>query len=215
MASMRLGATLACLGLGGGLRAELQWSERRIVLEPPAGAAEASGEFEFVNRGTTTIRVVDVRADCGCTVLAPEKSVVLPGEKGKIRAVVHTESRLGRQSVAVVVTTNEPELRNYDLMVEVVIKDFATITPQLIFWRVGDEPAAKIFQVVLAPEFRFLGAESSTRDFSVEVAGETDGTVQLRVVPRDAWAKRSGLITVKVAQGGQPPIEVVANVRVL
>ena len=41
-----------------------------------------------------------------------------------------------------------------------------------------------------------------------------DGAVQLRVTPRDTWAKRNGLIKVKVAQGRQLPVEIMAHVRV-
>ena len=40
------------------------------------------------------------------------------------------------------------------------------------------------------------------------------GGVQLRVTPRDAWARRSGFIKIKVAEDSQPPIEVLAQVRV-
>ena len=205
---------LGCLGLGGVLRAEPQWQAKRILLEPPAGAADAAGEFVFFNRGTSPIRVVDARSSCDCTVMAMEKSVVPPGEKGSIPFVFHVGSRQGRQSVIVVVTTNEPEVRTYELTVEVAIKDFAVLTPRLLYWKLGDDPAVKILQVSLVSDFRFVGAESASPDFSVEVAGRTDGAVQLRVTPRDTWAKRNGLIKVKVAQGRQLPVEIMAHLRV-
>jgi hypothetical protein len=214
LASMRLGAALACLSLGGVLRAELQWRERHIALEPPAGAAAAPGEFVFVNRGTHPIRVTDVRSSCDCTVMAVGENVVLPGAKGRIPFVFHVGARRGRQSVAIAVTTHEPEVRNYELTVEVEIKDFALITPRLVFWNLGAEPEAKLLQVSLAFDFRFVGAESSSHDFSVEVGRQVVGGVQLRVTPRDTWAKRNGSIKIKVAKDSQPPIEVLAQVRV-
>lgn len=215
VAWMRLCLALSWFGFGGVMHAELQWLARRILLEPPAGAVEAFGEFEFINRGTTPIKVVEARSDCGCTVMAPEKSEVLPGEKGKIRAVYHIGSRQGKQSVAVTVTTSEPEAHSYELTVETEIKDFVTLTPRLIFWKVGDDPAAKIFQLTLLSNYRFLGAESSTTDFLVEVVGQADGMVQLRVTPRNTWAKRNGIVKLNVVQHPQAPVEVQAYVRVL
>ena len=212
--SVVFGAALVWLGSGGGLRAELQWQEPLIRLEPPIGAAEATGEFVFLNRGTSAIRVVDVRSSCDCTAMVGEKSVVLPGEKGRVPFVYHIGSRQGRQAVTVSVTTNEPEIRNYELTVEVAIKDFAVLTPRALHWQVGDEASGKTLQVNLAADFRFVGAESASPDFAVNVAGTTDGAVRLRVTPRDTWAKRSGLIKVKVAQGRQSPVEMLAQVRV-
>lgn len=215
MACLRIGAVLVCLGLGGVLRAELHWLQRRILIEPPAGAPEASGEFEFVNRGKTPVRVTEVRSGCGCTVMALEKDVVPPGEKGKIRAVFHVGSRQGRQSVAVTVTTSEPETRIYELTVEAEIKEFVSLTPRLHYWKVGDEPKPKIFQVTLMANYRFLGAESATPDFAVEVIGQENRVVQLRASPRDTWARRDGVFKIKLSQEGRAPVEVLAYVRVL
>jgi len=212
---VRFWGLLAFFGFGAGLRAELQWLERRILLEPPAGAEDAAGEFEFINRGKTPVRVTDVRSGCGCTVVALDNDVILPGEKGRIRAVFHIGSRQGRQSVGVAVTAAEPEIRQYELTVEVVIKDFGTLTPRAISWKLGDEPSPRVLQLQLTPGFRFLGAESATPDFLVEVAVGADGAVHLRVAPRDTWAKRNGSVKVKIASGQQPPIDLVASVSVL
>jgi hypothetical protein len=215
VASLRICTVLVCLGLCDVLRAELQWRERRLLLEPPAGAADATGEFVYVNRGSTPVQIVEVRSGCGCTVMAAEKSVVPPGETGKLRAVFHVGSQTGKKTVAVTVMTTEPEPRQYDLTIETEIKDFISLVPRLIYWKLGDEPAAKIFQVNLAANYRFLAAESSTQDFAVEVAGQAGGSVQLRVTTRDTWAKRNGTIKIKVAQDGQPPVEALAYVRIL
>lgn len=209
------GVTVAVLGLCLSSRADLEWKERRLALEPPVGAANAVGVFEFVNRGKNPVRIVNVRSDCGCTAMASENEVVHPGAKGSVRAVFHVGSRKGKQTVAVSVTTEEPELREYTLALEVAVKDFATITPGFVDWKLGDQPEAKTFEIRLADDFRFLGAECTTRDFAVEVAGKAGAALQLRVVPRDTWAKRTGTIKIMVAQGDQPPVEVLAFARVL
>jgi hypothetical protein len=202
------------LGLMGGLRAEVEWQARLVRLEPPAGAVEAVGEFVFTNRGADAVRVVDVRSSCECTVPDLAKRVFQPGEQGKIPVVFHVGTRQGRQAVNVTVTTHEPALRTHNLTLEVDLKEFALLTPRLLYWKVGDEPAAKVLQLTLADGFRLAGVESASPDFSVEALGAVGLTAQLRVKPRDTWAKRQGLIKIKVVQGAQPPLEVLAPVRV-
>ena len=195
--------------------AEIAWKERTLRLEPSLGAQQASGVFEFTNTGTTPVRIVEVRSGCGCTVAAVDKQVVQPGEKGTVQAVYHVARRTGRQTVSVTVLTEEPEAWTHELALEVQIGAFAQLTPRLLYWRVGDALEGRVLQVDLAEGFEFVGAASESADFKVEVVGKTAKTVQLKVIPRDTWAKRTGTIRVTVAQPGQPAAVASAMVRVL
>lgn len=116
--------------------------------------------------------------------------------------------------MTVTVVTNEPAVRTYELVVEVVIREFVVVTPQALQWALGSEPAGRLLQVSLVAGFGFRGAESASPDFSVEEVGRADGAVQLRVTPRDTWARRNGLIKVKVAQEGKLPADVLVPVKV-
>lgn len=213
--AFKTGAIWAVLVFVTTLRADLAWKTQRLVLDPPPGATEAAGVFEFVNRGSQPVRIEDVRSSCGCTAMASQSDVVRPGEKGSVRAVFHAGGRKGRQEVAVFVTAREPDARIYELKLEVALKEFATVTPGFVYWKLGDEPGPRMFQVSLAPGFRLVSAAATAADFTVEVVSRSEEAAQLRVVPRDTWAKRSGTIKIMVAQGDQPPIEVLAYARVL
>lgn len=206
---------LVVLSLSPLAHAELQWQQRRLVLEPAIGAHEVVGIFEFVNRGTQAVRVTDVQSGCGCTVAVLDQDVVMPGEKGRVRATFHVGDRQGRQSVAVTVTAHEPAVRTYDLTLEVVVQEFATVSPRLLHWRVGDDVSSKVFRLTLANGFGFVGAEITSADFSIAVINPSSNTVELTITPRDLWAKRSGTIKIQVAQPNHPPMEITAMVRVL
>lgn len=195
--------------------AGLRWDQPRLVLEPPVGAAAASGRFTFVNTGTSPVRVVDVQSGCGCTTMVPQPETVLPGESGSVQTTFHVGERRGRQTVAVVVSTEEPEPRSYDLVLEVLIKDFVALTPRLLYWRVGEDAVAKTMQLTLAKGFEFVAAEGEGRAFTVEIAGRDATTVQLRVRPSDTWAKRQEKLTIQVRQPGETTVETVAVLRVL
>ncbi len=205
----------ALLGLAGVGRAELAWQEPRIRLEPPAGAKEVRGEFVFVNRGPAPVRLVETRTSCECTVLARTDAVVFPGQTGRVPVVVHLEGRRGMQTIGVVVTTSEPEIRQHELTVEVEIKEFAALAPRMVYWKVGDDSAAKVLRLTLVDGFRLVGAESSTPHFAVTTTARSADLVEVRVTPVDTWARRSGEIRIRVAQDGRPPVLLVAPARVL
>jgi hypothetical protein len=206
---------LACLSFAAAARAELQWKRQRLHLQPVPGASDATGVFEFVNTGTAPVRVREVRSGCGCTATSLDQEVVEPGATGKVQAVYHVGNRRGKQSVGITVVAEEPEVRTYDLVVEVEIKDFVTLSPRLLYWRVGEEAVPKVVHAALAEGLRLIDVESASDEFSVELQPGDNATLQLQVTPRDTWAKRSGSLVVKVAHGDQPPIEARIALRVL
>ncbi|RJP63768.1 MAG: DUF1573 domain-containing protein [Ignavibacteriales bacterium] len=76
--------------------------------------AVVSHEFIILNNGGDTLKIKDVRAGCGCTVVKPEKTSLLPGENTKIYVTFDSKGRKGHQQKYVYVTSNDkekPELR--------------------------------------------------------------------------------------------------------
>ncbi len=196
--------------------ADIAWLQDRLVLAPPAGARFASGQFQFLNRGSKPIRISSVQSSCGCTAVAMDSENVLPGARGTVQVTYHVGDRRGIQTVTVTVTAEEPEVRTYNLVVEARLKDFAVVAPNVQTWRVGEEPTPKFLRVTLVDGFTFVRAESTTPEFSVEVVRAQDGAVELKVVPRDLWAKRTGSIRIKLANVADSTLaEITAELRVL
>lgn len=215
--AVRRGTAMAVVGLAlvSSAQAEIEWTQKRLVLEPAVGAQQAEGFFEFTNRGKAPVKIVDVESSCGCTVAAQDQQVVEPGAKGRIRAQYHVADREGKQTVNVTVNTLEPEARRHELMVEVNIPQFAHIVPRLLYWRVGEEVVAKQLQLSLFGGFKLVSAESASADFAVKIDKQEGDEAALSVTPRDLWAKRTGSIKVKLAQPGKEPVEVSVVVRVI
>ena len=201
--------------LGAPCGRALEWEATTVFLEAPAGSAEIQGEFRFTNRGSTTVRIRDVGSSCGCTVPSLEKEVFAPGESGRIRAVYHVDADEGLRSETITVTTDEPLPGPYTLTLEVAVEIPIRITPRLLYWRVGDDPAPKALRLVVDEGWTVSGVESGSDRFSVEMIVAGDGAILARVTPVDTWARREGKVAVRVARGDGEPIEYVAFVRVL
>lgn len=206
---------LMALALPSAAQAQLAWTETRLQLDPPAGAHESTAVFTMTNRGERLVRITDVQTGCGCTVPDLERTELKPGEQGTLRAIYHPGLRQGRQSVTISVFTDEGRSQPYELALDVVIKPTVGIAPRLVYWRLGDEPEARSVDVTLVEDYRLLGVESSSPDFTAElVAGEGMRRI-VRVVPRDTIARRQAQITVRVARGEAEPETVVFWARVL
>lgn len=67
--------------------------------------------FEFANNGEVPIRVLDVKASCGCTTPEWSKEEIKPGEKGYVVAEYNPQNRPGAFHKTLTVSTNsEPNV---------------------------------------------------------------------------------------------------------
>ncbi len=73
--------------------------------------------FTFKNEGKNDLIIRKIRATCGCTTVAPEKTVIKPGETTSFKAVFNPGSRKGKQRKSIYVITNDPKNSNVRLMI--------------------------------------------------------------------------------------------------
>lgn len=68
-------------------------------------------KFEFVNNGEVPLKVLDVKASCGCTTPDWSRDEIKPGQKGYIIAEYNPQNRPGQFHKTLTVTTNaEPNV---------------------------------------------------------------------------------------------------------
>lgn len=68
-----------------------------------------SHTFMLKNDGKTDLIIRRVRSSCGCTAVAPSKSVIAPGETAPINVTFDSRGKRGRQSKSITVITNDPK----------------------------------------------------------------------------------------------------------
>lgn len=65
--------------------------------------------FTFTNTGKSPLNIRETKANCGCTVSAPEKDTLAPGESSKISVTFNSNGRRGRQQKMVTIFSNDPK----------------------------------------------------------------------------------------------------------
>lgn len=68
----------------------------------------AEYNFEFTNTGKSDLIIRRVKAACGCTTAKMEKTVLKPGESGKVNIVFNSRGYHGKKRKSVTVICNDP-----------------------------------------------------------------------------------------------------------
>jgi uncharacterized membrane protein len=74
-------------------------------------------EFRLTNTGKKPLIIRKVKASCGCTVAAPEKNELKPGESTSIKVTFDSTGRAGKDSKSVTVITNDPRQPTINLVI--------------------------------------------------------------------------------------------------
>jgi uncharacterized cupredoxin-like copper-binding protein len=71
--------------------------------------------YVISNNGGDILKILDVRASCGCTAATPDKKELKPGESTNLDVSFNSKGRKGPQNKTVTVTTNDPEKSSISL----------------------------------------------------------------------------------------------------
>ncbi|HUW05615.1 MAG TPA: DUF1573 domain-containing protein [Williamwhitmania sp.] len=68
--------------------------------------------YKFTNTGKSDLVIRKVKASCGCTSVAPDISVIKPGQSSVIKATFRSDHYSGHQTKTITVTSNDPKNSN-------------------------------------------------------------------------------------------------------
>lgn len=70
---------------------------------------KVKSDFLVTNTGDDLLKIIDVKASCGCTAALPEKTELEPGESTKIKVEFNSRGRSGHQVKYITVKSNDEE----------------------------------------------------------------------------------------------------------
>jgi hypothetical protein len=148
---MKLLLVLLCLFTGSAF-GQLAWGTTEQTFNSKPQDKEVVAKYKFTNTGTKPIKIQNVRTSCGCTTAALSKTDYAPGESGEIEAKFTFSGRTGKQEKAILVATSaEPEQPTI-LKLHVYIEETVKIEPEVVVWRVGEQPDPKAIHIAIADD---------------------------------------------------------------
>ncbi len=140
-----------------------------------AGDKNAVAVYRFHNAGNSPITITSLKTSCGCTTAEMSKKTFAAGEAGEVKATFEVGDRVGQQTKLITVISDDVPSRTTNLVLEVNIREFATMNPRFVYWRVGEatsekriEIAANASQTIAAVEARPIDLNISARIEQVE-----------------------------------------------
>ncbi|MDG2199553.1 MAG: DUF1573 domain-containing protein [Phycisphaerales bacterium] len=179
--------------------------------------------FPFVNSGTGSLVIKQVKAGCGCTTPALDKKVFAPGEASEIKVSFKPKGS-GRQTKRITVYTNDPETPVITLAIKADITPFVTATPKMVRFQsstIGTGDQAVVQLAALDPQFsvnRVYMSGLASRYFSAQLLprpeGITDGprSVLVSLSPEAPWGAQYATLNVEVEGKPTPESEPVTHV---
>lgn len=148
---MKLLSILFCLCAGSAF-GQLAWenTEQTFNAKPQDQAVVA--KYKFTNTGNKPIKIENVRTSCGCTTTALSKTEYAPGESGEIETKFTFSGRTGKQEKAILVATSAAPEQPTILKVHVYIQEAVKIEPEVVLWRVGEQPDPKAIHIAVADD---------------------------------------------------------------
>lgn len=159
------------LNIGASFSAEpLQWEQR--VIEKNAERHEiVAVSFRFKNSSDRQITIQSVTPNCDCLTAQLKKSTFAPGEQGQIDVVFNVADSTGPEFKSITVTTSENPNAPTELLLKVQIPRLIEVTPQLLTWRVGEEPTEKSADISLVaePVITVTGVKSKNAEVAIHL----------------------------------------------
>jgi hypothetical protein len=190
-----------------------------------AQQTELRTQFTVRNEGTAPLRILDVRADCGCGAATVETHELEPGASTPIQVTLRTLYMAGVVTKRVIVRTDDPARPVAELRVRADVSGGIVLDPAHFFF--GDVPAgtrpsatirAKWKEGVGTP-FEVKGVESPGLDLDLEAKPWAEGPwkgFEVRATFRTAppVGRVSGQVVLRTDRAGRDRIDVPVQAQV-
>jgi hypothetical protein len=173
--------------------AQLTWdkTEQTFYATPEDGSVVA--RYKFTNTGSKSIKIQSVLTSCGCTTAALAKNEYAPGESGEIAANFVFGGHTGSQYKRIMVSTSAAPGQPTTLKLNVYIQERVSVAPQVVLWRVGEQPSPKAIQIAIGGDtaVKILSVTSDNPAIKVKLTEVMRGKEYEAQVTPDSAAQRA------------------------
>jgi hypothetical protein len=180
--------------------AQLTWEdpEQRFTARPTDQFIEV--KYRFTNTSSHPVTIDEVHPSCGCTTVQLRKKEYAPGESGELAARFDFAGRTGHQEKSIMVLTKDTINQPVVLKLLVTIPEAVKVEPEVVFWRVGDEPKPKVIRATVAEDFpaKIVSVKSTNPEMRVDLKEFRPGKeVEVTVTPQSSFAPAAATLIIK------------------
>jgi len=181
-------------------------------------------DFTITNTGGDLLKIIAVRATCGCTAANPDKSELKPGESTTIKVSFNSSGRLGPQTKFIYISTNDPANNEIRLKItgNVVSPEASTLSsnhPKIYFPETQHDFGNVKEGEVVSHTFKFINNGKATLNINdiktscdctaalvsnKQIAPGKNGTIKVDLDTKNRQGRMSRTITVETNDPKEP-----------
>jgi hypothetical protein len=181
--------------------ATIKWENTQLEFNPTPTDTDVKADYVFTVSGSEPVTIEDVIPSCGCTTTSLDKKTYQPGEKGHIPAKFNIGARTGVQHKTIRVKfKNETAPTNLTLIVH--IPELIKISPQFVYWMVGDVAQAKKIDLTVSPDAKVSVTKVFSSDPKIMTGLETvqaGKAYKVVVTPTQTATPLMAVLTIEVS----------------
>jgi hypothetical protein len=173
--------------------------------------------FNFINTGTTALKITRISKSCGCTTAKVAKTDVLPGEAGSVLVTMAAKRYKGKQEETVTVYSNDPGSPASVLTIHGVIKAGFAVLPQGVHFadvKKGETVTKRVQLLQLSSSPLTLNrVEANEKHVSTEVSeiteeNKTGFNINITLKPEAPVGVLSEIVTLHTNLNKHPRIDI-------
>jgi hypothetical protein len=150
--------------------------------------ADRTGTVTVTNKGGALLRILDVKAECGCTVPTLTKNSLGPGESTEIEINFNSKKFNGKVMKAVNIISNDPNASQVDIIIQATVHTPLIVDP--VTNRVGFTRSLQgkvmtrnvTFTATVAPQLEIKADRSRMGLFQVNAVNNYQGDPKVAVL---------------------------------
>ena len=189
---------------------QLTWENPEQTFNAKPDEQSIVAKYRFTNNGKGPVRIEEVKTSCDCTMAVLTKTEYAPGESGEIEVKFSFGGRTGRQVNTISITTSAAPQQPTILRLRVNIEELVRIEPQLVFWRMGEQPDSKTIHIAIAngASVKVVRVRSDNPAFKIKLIELKPGKeYEVRVTPSKVTQPTGAILVIETDYpAGNPQI---------
>ena len=180
---------------------EIKFGHQEIEIKAKASDEIVTFVFPFKNIGNGPVSIIDVNLTCSCLSAKTDKKSYGPGEEGHLKAIFSIGSFTGIQRKSMTLISKgqgKGEVRD-SLLAILTIPDVVTIEPELIKWKVGEDPLVKTFtfKVPYVDPIKITNVSCTREGFDVSLVTKKGREYEIKIKPLKTSKPMLGMIKIE------------------
>ena len=179
---------------------QLTWENPEQTFNAKPDEQSIVAKYRFTNNGEGPVRIEEVKTSCDCTMAVLTKTEYAPGESGEIEVKFSFGGRTGRQVNTITVTTSAAPRKPTILRLRVNIEALVRIEPQLVFWRLAEQPHPKTIHIAIGngASVKVVRVRSDNPAFEVKLIELKPGKeYEVRVTPSKVTRATGAILVIE------------------